>query len=333
MPAYFLSMDRAVILLVTGNQDGALRLVEETLLESRRTGHAFVYQGLETLKALIRLRQGDEQICQRIDLGSLSPQFRPYWLAELLRYQVRSQQVVESGQTAELLLASVGQGFYALECNLALAEWQRAMGDEEGASHRLLANLDLCRRAQSRFWEGRTADMLRDCPARPGLYIQTFGAMRVWHRGLDLSQELLGIPLRILALLVASGERYLPVEVILEEIWPEADARLARRSLSVHFTRLRKLLRVPEPILRRGDQYRLNLGPLLEVDSVTFEVLCRAARNLHSQGSSEALAAAHRKAEGLWKGPFLVEQPYLDLVSERRLELENEMEWLRSLSK
>ena len=42
--------------------------------------------------------------------------------------------------------------------------------------------------------------------------------------------------------------------------------------------------------------------------------------------------AAHRKAEGLWKGPFLVEQPYLDLVSERRLELENEMEWLRSVS-
>ena len=128
------------------------------------------------------------------------------------------------------------------------------MGDEEGSTHRLLANLDLRRRSQ------------------------------------------------------------------------------ARRSLSVHFTRLRKLLRVPEPIVRRGDQYRLNLGPLLEVDSVTFEVLCRAARNLHRHGSREALAAAHRKAEGLWKGPFLVEQPYLDLVSERRLELENEMEWLRSVS-
>ncbi|MBT9584060.1 winged helix-turn-helix domain-containing protein [bacterium] len=331
LPAYFLTMDRAVVLLFSGSPETALRLVDETLLESRRAGHSFVYQGLETLKALIQLRNGDDDICQRIDVNDLSPQFRPYWLAELLRHQLRRGRLPEAGVAARHLI-SMGQGFYALEGNLAVAEWHRARGDEEAAQACLRANLELSRQTGATYWSERTSALLGESLPRPGLRIQSLGALRVWYQDQDLSAEVAGIPLKVLAVLISAGERFVSVDRIVEAIWPATEPRLGRRYLSVHLTRLRKLLRAPEPILRRGDQYRLNLGHLLEVDSVTFERVCRKARQLQRMGDAQALASAVDEAQALWKGTFWAEEVYLDCVSERRQELDQEYAWLQTVT-
>lgn len=336
LPAYSLNMNRAVILLLCGDSQRAMRLVDETLLESKRSRHLFVFQGLETLKILIRLEQdaANTDVWQRLELDGLSPQFRPYLLAGLLRYHCRHRALEMAAATAARLteqLAATPDGFYALECNLALAQYHQSRGDGACAAGFLQANLRLCQLAGASHYEVRTRRLL-DLPhdpvadAQPILRIQSLGALRIYHqeKALDLSQGFYRITLLILKLLLAAGDRVVSLEQIVDVVWSEQPPDSARRVLTVHMSNLRKALKVPQAIVRLGDGYRLNHGPHLQVDSVAFQKACQQAALLTRQGDEAGARMARSQAEELWKGPFLAEEHYLELALERRKELDEE---------
>jgi len=327
LPAYFLAMNRALILLTSGEPRASLKLVEDTLLESRRAGHIFVYQGLETLKLLIMLQEERDDWGTTPDVDAFSPQFRPALLTGLLRHFLRLGQTEAAAPLARRL-QGLDPGLYALEGNLALAEWYRARGQEEEATACLQANLALCKRAQSPFWEARTRRRIKQRPG-PGLSIYCLGPLRVYHKGVELSSQLTQIPLKILSLLVAGGRSFVPVERILDAIWPDFDHWRSRRSFSVHLVRLRKLLGRSQAIVRKGDCLRLDLSSDLEVDALAFEDLCRQAREFHRQGDNLALQEVAGRALALWQGSFFEELPYLDGLDWQRQRLDAEYAWLQ----
>ena len=83
--------------------------------------------------------------------------------------------------------------------------------------------------------------------------------------------------------------------------------------------------------MRKGDNLRLDLGPDVEVDAITFDGLCRQARKLHRPGERGALLVVDGQALALWRGCFFEELPYLDWLDWRRQEMDADYYWLQEI--
>jgi DNA-binding SARP family transcriptional activator len=137
--------------------------------------------------------------------------------------------------------------------------------------------------------------------------------------------------LRIFQYLVIKGARgFVPIDSLLEWVWPEADPTVAKRRFHVALTTLRKVL---EPGLRRGgrsscylarrhDAYRIEVGPGGQVDFVRFEQAVRTANEAVRTGNQEASLASLLHAVDLYRGPMLAESPFEESIRSEREALE-----------
>lgn len=114
------------------------------------------------------------------------------------------------------------------------------------------------------------------------------------------------------ALLVAAG-RVVTAESIVDVVWGEEPPASAAGTLQSYVSRLRRAL---EPGRGRGEGakvllweppgYRLAVGPD-DVDFRRFEALADEGRALLGSGRVEEARAVLVEADGLWRGPALVE--------------------------
>ncbi|WP_431782472.1 BTAD domain-containing putative transcriptional regulator [Streptomyces chumphonensis] len=147
-------------------------------------------------------------------------------------------------------------------------------------------------------------------PARPpvALRFTVLGPLTARCGGTSLS---LG-PLKqrlVLAMLLCSPNRAVPVSTLTEAVWEDAPPRTARKNLQVYVSTLRGILAdagAGDRLTHQAGGYHLSLGPD-EVDVLRFNELARTGRSAAGQGAPAAAARLLRRALDLWQGPPLAE--------------------------
>jgi ATP/maltotriose-dependent transcriptional regulator MalT/DNA-binding SARP family transcriptional activator len=115
---------------------------------------------------------------------------------------------------------------------------------------------------------------------------------------------------------------YVNKEVLMELLWPEEDPKLTAKRFHVALASLRKTL---EPEINRGDRssflsrlndsYRVDLGNEGWVD---IEELMKELRRARAESDTEKAIAHLLKAESLYGGDFLEEEPYSEWGAQAR---------------
>ncbi|WP_214406853.1 AfsR/SARP family transcriptional regulator, partial [Pseudonocardia lacus] len=134
----------------------------------------------------------------------------------------------------------------------------------------------------------------------PRLRVEVLGPLRLLVDGTAV--EVPGPKRRaVLALLALAEGRTVPVDDLLDALWPAAVPDSGRQALHTHVSRLRAHLGPAARRLRTHEAgYRLDLRPD-ELDLARARVLLDAAR---SAAPLDA-AAMLREAHALWRGPVL----------------------------
>lgn len=102
----------------------------------------------------------------------------------------------------------------------------------------------------------------------------------------------------LLAVLLLHAPRAVPLERLVDAIWPDDPPGDPVRSIQVYVSGLRQCLG-GEVLLTEGRSYRLHAGA---TDAGRFEVLAARARSLLSSGDHAGAAASAEEALGLWRG-------------------------------
>lgn len=150
------------------------------------------------------------------------------------------------------------------------------------------------------------------------LYIQTFGAFRVWRNGQEIERSAWAREkaLHLLQLLVVNRDRMMHREEILEALWHESTAPTAATGLRVALSALRSALEPDREsgsdgayIRRDGDAIRLAADPAVRVDADELTRLVKAAAQ---SGATDVELAISRyeSALTLYRGEFLAENRY-----------------------
>lgn len=175
----------------------------------------------------------------------------------------------------------------------------------------------------------RAVDKAHHRASRPILKIKTLGEFSVaWEdRKETVSWERLIAQKLFKAVLCHDGA--VPVEPLMEILWPESTLDKQRRNFKVTLHRLRKILE-PDMLRRHGSSYlklpenelRLDLS-LCRVDADRFEELCRKADQADQQGDDESAQNFYRDALDLYKGDFLANDLYEPWIEPKRRRLRN----------
>ena len=129
----------------------------------------------------------------------------------------------------------------------------------------------------------------------------------------------------VLKLLIVHQGRQVPKDLLIEAFWPGYPVRAASNSLRVAIHELRQRLDLlhdgpspPKYVLSQGKNYFINMEAAIWVDVDEFEALWRAGRSLERSGRLDEAVDTYRRAEALYTGDFLEEDPYEDWASLRR---------------
>lgn len=175
----------------------------------------------------------------------------------------------------------------------------------------------------------RAVDKAHHHASRPILKIKTLGEFSVtWGDGeKTVSWDRLIAQKLIKVVLCHDG--VVPVEPLMEILWPESTLDKQRRNFKVTLHRLRKILE-PDMLKRYGSSYlklpenelRLDLS-LCRVDADRFEELCRKADQADQQGDEKTAQNFYRDALDLYRGDFLANDLYEPWIEPKRRRLRN----------
>jgi DNA-binding SARP family transcriptional activator len=116
-------------------------------------------------------------------------------------------------------------------------------------------------------------------------------------------------PRALLALLLLSRNRVVPVSHLVDELWGEEPPETATKALQGYVSQLRKSLGA-DRVLTRPPGYSLRIEDG-ELDLDRFERLVREGRELLAAGDSKAASKRLEQALELWRG-----MPFAEFVSE-----------------
>jgi LuxR family transcriptional regulator, maltose regulon positive regulatory protein len=192
------------------------------------------------------------------------------------------------------------------------------------------ARLALSRAADATTRSGRAAlKAAQELDLAPGLPLKTraFGALelQVGDRLLAKDQWRSARALRLFHLLLVHRFRWVPREVVLETLWPEAEPEKSELSLRQSILLLRKLLepelqetRLSRYVRFRGNAYRLDPGKGYSYDVERFEDLLHEGMRLRGEGDSRRVESKLLEAIDLYRGNFLSETPYEEFLAPER---------------
>nr|WP_319393664.1 BTAD domain-containing putative transcriptional regulator [uncultured Desulfobacter sp.] len=159
------------------------------------------------------------------------------------------------------------------------------------------------------------ADMIKTLPV---LKIKLFGRFKVTIDGKEIppSSWKSAKALMIFKYLAADRTKgFIPREVLIEMLWPEADPRKTAARFHMAMSALRKTLEPGIPpkrastyIERKKDTYRLHDDNRVQIDSEQFSNALNLARA--DRDNPEKVIESYRSALSLYMGPFLEEDQY-----------------------
>lgn len=126
-------------------------------------------------------------------------------------------------------------------------------------------------------------------------------SVRVAGKDLRLGRKVPRRPLELLTYLAVHAGRQVAEAEVGGAIWPERGPLAAARSIAVTLHRLRRLLGIPEALVRRGGSIGIDPG-FVWCDAATFERLLDDAARCGERRRRAALTAA---ALELYHGDFL----------------------------
>ena len=201
------------------------------------------------------------------------------------------------------------------------------------------ARTALTRVADSTSRSGRTArEAAAELEHSSGvpLQIQALGSLKVTagrHR-LTYGRWRSLRALRLFQLLLVNRFRWIPRDVIMEILWPEADLDKAVNSLRQTIRVLRRIL---EPDLKETSHSRyirfrneacwLEPGEGYSYDVEEFEGALEKAEKIWSAGKRRPAEPHLRKAEALYRGDLLAENPYEDFIAPQRESFRDHLIW------
>ncbi|MEP7180153.1 MAG: BTAD domain-containing putative transcriptional regulator [Pseudonocardiales bacterium] len=147
--------------------------------------------------------------------------------------------------------------------------------------------------------------------------IRLFGSLRVRRAdGTDVEPHewSTGKTADLLRLLAVSGGKPVPVDTILEALWPRVDRTRGSASLRTALCQIRRVLR-SDCITRHHEG--MSLGPAL-VDVVTFARLAGDCRRRFTQECWADVAALAQEAEALYVGDLGAHDPSVDILDAQR---------------
>lgn len=114
----------------------------------------------------------------------------------------------------------------------------------------------------------------------------------------------------LLGLLALRANRALPLEWIVEALWPDHPPASAASNVRTHLAELRKLLGAARQsrIVSTRDGYVL-VAPPDGVDVTLFALLLAEGRELLGHGAHTEAARSLARAVGLWRGPVMAGVP------------------------
>ena len=167
------------------------------------------------------------------------------------------------------------------------------------------------------------------CCSLPRLRITTFGDFSV-HRQGKRSMEVNwqgSMPKRLLKAIIIHGKTDIPKEVLMEALWPESSEESGEKKFKINLYRLRKSL---EPHAKKALGYAyvtlengfVSLDPhLVSLDVDDFLGFYARGEENRKNNSIDKALSSYRRAETLYQGDFLAEEPYIDWVASKRYDL------------
>ncbi len=163
-------------------------------------------------------------------------------------------------------------------------------------------------------------ELLTSATALPGLHIFCFGNFKLFRGDKEITIQCWKSKnaLNLFKYFVTRQNRgYLHREALAELLWPDQNPSITTNRLHVTISALRRVLE-PELvkgmdsayILSQNHFYRMDLGPGGSVDTVQFEEALKLAEK--SRNDPQAALPHYLKAETLYQGEFLAEDPYLE---------------------
>ncbi|MFI8768867.1 BTAD domain-containing putative transcriptional regulator [Streptomyces sp. NPDC053792] len=131
----------------------------------------------------------------------------------------------------------------------------------------------------------------------------------------------------VLGTLLARADEVVPVSALMDELWPDGPPRTAVTTLHVYVSQIRKALSAAGPrdgrelLETRRPGYVMHTAPG-ELDLAEFEDLRGQGRASLGKGDHAGAAVLLRRAEDLWRGPFLSGTPYGPLLASTAARLE-----------
>jgi two-component SAPR family response regulator len=114
------------------------------------------------------------------------------------------------------------------------------------------------------------------------------------------------------------GKRY-PKDVLAEELWPETDPDVAANRLRVAVHELRKMLgdrghkdKVPSYIGQQEGSYFFDPATPYWSDVQAFEDLIQQGQDLTNRGDLDEALHAYKRAEALYQGDYLRDDPFFE---------------------
>jgi LuxR family transcriptional regulator, maltose regulon positive regulatory protein len=176
----------------------------------------------------------------------------------------------------------------------------------------------------------------------PRLTIRTLGGFRLWRGETVMAEDDWAgrQPQLILKAVLSHGPQGLVKDVLLEDLWPEADSGVAEKNFKVNLYRLRRALE-PELDKTFGSSYihlKFNLlsldAELCDLDVEKFMALVKEGEKKEAQGRGKEAVALYKEAVASYGGDFLPEELYSPWAAVKREELrETYLELLHRLGR
>jgi len=127
--------------------------------------------------------------------------------------------------------------------------------------------------------------------------------------------------------LIAHHEKPISSDILMDVLWPDANAEAARRNLHHAIYSLRKALRQHDPsfycIHLDHNSYCINPELSVWIDFVEFEHHAQAGRKWEAVDELQKAIAEYGVAESLYLGDFLEEDPYEEWTGSQRQHLQH----------
>ncbi|WP_300460436.1 BTAD domain-containing putative transcriptional regulator [Desulfobacula sp.] len=160
----------------------------------------------------------------------------------------------------------------------------------------------------------------------PEIRIETLGQFNVFSGNKLLDHKVFegARPILLLKSIILHGSTDIPKEILIDDLWPQATAKAGDKNFKINLHRLRKAIE-PNPkkefgysyIIQKAGLVSLDLE-LITLDADEFVVLVDRAVENERNNQLDIALELYEKAVKIYKGPFFVEEPYLEWISVKR---------------